>query len=98
MTQETILVRGLRGPANHDGGALAVGIDGKLYIGDGDTGCNCSCGPGLNTQNMLGTCPTNGQGKIMRVNLDGTIPADNPLVGAQATRCENTTCVTYVNG
>src|SRR4029079_5474878 len=40
MTQETILVRGLRGPANHDGGAIAIGPDGKLYVGDGDTGCN----------------------------------------------------------
>jgi len=35
-----VLVRGLRGPANHDGGALAIGPDQRLYIGVGDTGCN----------------------------------------------------------
>ena len=37
---ERILVQGLQGPANHDGGAMAIGNDGKLYIGVGDTGCN----------------------------------------------------------
>ena len=33
-----VLVSGLRGPANHDGGALAIGPDGKLYVGVGDSG------------------------------------------------------------
>ncbi len=42
---ETILVRGLRGPANHDGRALAIGPDGRRYIGVGDTGCNQACCP-----------------------------------------------------
>ncbi len=86
---EHVLVENLRGPANHDGGALAIGPDGKLYIGVGDTGCNCSCAPGQGT-NTFGTCLTNGNGKILRVNLDGSIPDDNPLVNeTMVTACGN---------
>ena len=98
--QEQILVRGLEGPANHDGGAMAIGPDGKLYIGVGDTGCNANVSPpdpsrrdqqdvrGRSPRNYYGTCLTKANGKILRVNLDGTIPADNPLVGvAQVTAC-----------
>jgi glucose/arabinose dehydrogenase len=81
---EKVLVQGLRGPANHDGGALAIGPDGKLYVGVGDTGCNSGHLPSPQSppSNYFGTCLTNGNGKILRVELDGAIPADNPLVGA----------------
>lgn len=97
MTTETILVRGLRGPANHDGGALAIGPDGKLYIGVGDTGCNSGQQPvpPYPPTNYFATCLTNGNGKILRVNLDGSIPSDNPLVGKTVTSC-GTTCGTDV--
>lgn len=83
---EKVLVRGLRGPANHDGGALAIGPDGKLYIGVGDTGCNSNRPvlPPYQPTNFFGTCLSNANGKILRVNLDGSIPADNPLVAESA--------------
>jgi glucose/arabinose dehydrogenase len=86
---EQVLVSGLHGPANHDGGALAIGPDGMLYVGVGDSGFN---GPGPEDQseptNHFGTCLSNANGKILRVALDGRIPADNPLAGvAQATAC-----------
>src|SRR5678810_1290057 len=83
-SQETILVQGLRGPANHDGGALAIGPDGKLYIGVGDTGCNSNTAPEpvYTPTNFFATCLTVPNGKILRVNLDGSIPNDNPLVNA----------------
>jgi glucose/arabinose dehydrogenase len=90
MASETILVRDLRGPANHDGGALALDRDKThLFIGVGDTGCNSNAPPSSMTiTNYFGTCLTNGNGKILRVALDGSIPADNPLVGeAQVTAC-----------
>jgi MYXO-CTERM domain-containing protein len=81
MGTERVLVTNLRGPANHDGGAMAIGPDGKLYVGVGDTGCNSNQQP--ETQytptNFFATCLTNGNGKVLRVNLDGTIPPDNPL-------------------
>jgi MYXO-CTERM domain-containing protein len=96
MTTETILVRGLRGPANHDGGALAIGNDGKLYIGVGDTGCNSGAAPGGTITNYFGTCLTNGNGKILRINLDKSIPADNPLVGLTAVTACGSSCGTNI--
>lgn len=86
------IVQGLRGPANHDGGALAIGPDGMLYVGVGDTGCNSGQPPADRRppSNFFGTCLTNGNGKILRVGLDGSIPADNPLAGVAAvTACGN---------
>ena len=58
----------LSAATNHNGGALAFGPDGKLYIGVGDNnnGANAQ-----DTGNLLG--------KILRINADGSIPADNPL-------------------
>jgi MYXO-CTERM domain-containing protein len=80
MATLKVLVKDLRGPANHDGGALTLSKDGtKLFIGVGDTGCNKSPADGVPPGNYFGTCLTNGNGKILRINLDGTIPSDNPL-------------------
>lgn len=77
---------GLEGPANHDGGGMVIN-DGKLYIGVGDTGANAS--PPVN---KYGSCLNKGNGKILRVNLDGSVPNDNPLVGlATVTACNSTT-------
>ncbi len=88
---ETMILGGLRGPANHDGGALEIGADGLLYVGAGDTGCNSntSTEPPYTPTNFYGTCLADdpaanggGNGKILRVALDGGIPPSNPLVGA----------------
>ena len=86
---EKILVRNLRGPANHDGGALAISADKKtLYIGVGDSGNNSNAPPGGTITNYFGTCLTNANGKILRIYFDGTIPADNPFAdGRQVTAC-----------
>lgn len=87
---ERVLASGLRGPANHDGGALAVGPDGKLYAGVGDTGCNSGLAPEPTylPTNYFATCLTVGNGKILRLDLDGAVPADNPLAGvSQASAC-----------
>mmetsp|Transcript_32376 Transcript_32376/g.76145 ORF Transcript_32376/g.76145 Transcript_32376/m.76145 type:complete len:907 (-) Transcript_32376:1135-3855(-) len=55
---------------NHNGGALAFGNDGKLYITTGDGGNNDSVQPLDNTH-----------GSIIRLNDDGSVPSDNPFVG-----------------
>ncbi|MBI3463750.1 MAG: PQQ-dependent sugar dehydrogenase [Planctomycetes bacterium] len=56
-------------PAGHQGGALHFGPDGKLYIGIGEQTA------GAPSQDMSAL-----QGKILRINRDGTIPADNPFL------------------
>lgn len=92
---QTVLLKDLPGPDNHDGGGLGISPDGKyLYVSVGDTGCNISgAGAGGDPElgapnNYFGTCLTNPNGKILRIAIDGSIPSTNPLVGvAQATAC-----------
>jgi glucose/arabinose dehydrogenase len=54
--------------AIHNGGAMHFGIDGKLYIAVGEN-ATPSNAQSLNTV----------KGKMLRLNPDGTIPADNPF-------------------
>jgi glucose/arabinose dehydrogenase len=63
--------------ANHVGGALNFGPDGKLYIAVGEDN---------NPSNAQD--PGNLLGKILRVNPDGTVPADNPFVSVPGARGE----------
>ena len=70
---------------NHNGGLIAFGPDGMLYIGMGDGGSEGD--PHRNGQN-LGTL----LGKLLRVDVNGgtpyAVPADNPFVGRQDARGE----------
>lgn len=56
-------------PFGHQGGALHFGTDGKLYLGLGEQ----SVGWPAQRMDML-------QGKLLRINPDGTIPADNTFL------------------
>src|SRR6185503_19434570 len=57
----------LSGATNHNGGAIHFGPDGKLYIAVGE---NANAANAQTIGNLLG--------KILRINSDGTLPADNP--------------------
>jgi hypothetical protein len=57
----------------HSGGALAFGKDDKLYITVGDAG-----EPVWAVQQNISSF----LGKVLRLNKDGTIPADNPFPGS----------------
>ncbi len=75
-------VLGLDQPAaNHNGGMLAFGPDGMLYVGTGDGGAaNDKFGNGQNPATLLG--------KMLRLDVTSdprqpyTVPADNPWVTA----------------
>src|SRR5204863_6773751 len=55
-------------PAGHQGGPVRFGPDGKLYVGLGEQTAEAPA-QRLNTL----------QGKILRLNPDGSIPSDNPF-------------------
>ena len=92
VTSSRVLVRVEQPQFNHNGGAIAFGPDGMLYIALGDGGSADDQGPGhvpggngqdLSEGNLLG--------KILRIDPQGSnsangeygIPADNPFVGAR---------------
>jgi glucose/arabinose dehydrogenase len=73
---------------NHDGGGLRIGPDGKLYVGVGDTGNGDNRGGPGSSINPYSQDLTSLNGKVLRLNLDGTAPADNPFVGSPTARHE----------
>ena len=71
---EVVLVQGNQpGTADHFGGGLGFGPDGKLYFSTGDNKC-CSVIDGSNSQDLR-----NIYGKVLRLNPDGSVPIDNPF-------------------
>lgn len=74
---------------DHGGGALVVGPDDKLYLSRGDLGANFLanfCMP-IRSQDLPSARDVEArdwsayQGKVLRLNLDGSVPGDNPIVG-----------------
>ncbi len=66
------VVTGLAASQIHNGGRIKFGPDGKLYATVGDAG---------NTSNAQNRRSQNG--KILRMNGDGSVPADNPIKGSR---------------
>jgi len=65
-------------------GRMAQGPDGKLYITSGPL-----AGRGILTRDWTQSqLPGSLMGKMLRINTDGSVPADNPFVGRADTRPE----------
>jgi glucose/arabinose dehydrogenase len=68
---DRILLDKIPGGRIHNGGRLKIGPDQKLYITTGDAG-----------NSTLAQDLTSTAGKILRIELDGRIPADNPIMNS----------------
>lgn len=64
---ERVILAGIPGARNHNGGRIAFGPDGHLYIGTGEI-----------FEADRAQDPADLGGKLLRVTADGAIPADNP--------------------
>jgi glucose/arabinose dehydrogenase len=71
LTHNKIILDAIPGASNHNGGGLAFGPDGYLYIATGDASNDISA---QDTHSLAG--------KILRVTDEGAIPADNPFNNA----------------
>lgn len=69
--EEVVLIEDIPGAGIHNGGRLAFGPDGKLYATTGDA-----------TQRDRAQRLDSLAGKILRLNPDGSVPADNPFPGS----------------
>ncbi len=77
LTDRKVIVDSIPAAQYHAGCRLRFGPDGKLYITTGDA-----------TRRDLAQRLDSLAGKTLRVNDDGSIPADNPFVGQQNVRPE----------
>ena len=71
LQDKSTILADIPGAANHDGGRIAFGPDGLLYVTTGDAGNE----PAAQDMKSLA-------GKILRVKDDGSVPADNPFDNA----------------
>lgn len=71
LVSPQILLDSLTGASTHNGSRLIIGTDNKLYMTTGDAQFQA-----------LPQDVTSLNGKLLRFNLDGSIPSDNPIPGS----------------
>lgn len=68
LTLERVIIEGIASATYHDGGQIAFGPDGYLYITTGDAEQTATA------QNLSSL-----NGKTLRLTADGAVPSDNPF-------------------
>jgi len=68
LKEPKVIIDGIPGASIHDGGRIKFGPDGKLYVTTGDA-----------SRQDLSQDLSSLAGKVLRLNPDGSIPADNPF-------------------
>ncbi|MDR7402679.1 MAG: PQQ-dependent sugar dehydrogenase [Armatimonadota bacterium] len=68
---DRVILDRIPGAVVHDGGRILFGPDGRLYVTTGDA-----------RQPALAQDRASLAGKILRINPDGSVPADNPFPGS----------------
>lgn len=71
LVRDRVILDGIPGARIHDGGRIAFGPDGMLYVGTGDA-----------AERQLAQNPSSLGGKILRLTPDGGVPPDNPFPGS----------------
>lgn len=71
LTDPQLIIDNIKAAVNHNGCRLLITADQKLFISTGDA---------LDQTTPLNTGAING--KILRLNLDGSIPSDNPIANS----------------
>lgn len=71
LINPVILLNDIPGSTSHNGSRIKIAPDGKIMM---------STGYATNTANSQNDKSLNG--KILRLNIDGTLPADNPIPGS----------------
>ena len=82
------LIKGLSGSGDHNSGRMIFGPDGKLYYTIGDQGknylvyyCMDNEAQDLPTEEQIQSKNWDAyEGKVLRINPDGSIPNDNPVI------------------
>jgi PQQ-dependent dehydrogenase (s-GDH family) len=88
LSEPSEIISGLVGSNDHNAGRLLYGPDNKLYYSIGDQGNNqfdnkCR---GIVAQQLPSEAAVSAndysryQGKVLRIELDGSVPADNPSI------------------
>lgn len=71
LSERKVILSNIPGARNHDGGRIAFGPDGQLYVTTGDAG-----------KDTLAQDTNSLAGKILRLTDEGMIPSDNPFKNA----------------
>lgn len=88
LVDPMVIIEGLPAWNDHNAGRVLIGPDMKLYYSIGEQGANF--GRNLRRPNLAQEIPSEEEieaeewraysGKILRLNLDGSIPGDNPVI------------------